>query len=385
MTVQPKQETLERAFLFTGNLEGIEQVEIRPRVQGFVEAIHFLPDSLVEKGELLFTIDPKPYQAALDSANARLLGAQADLEVAMAESVAAEAREQVAKLRLDRAKSLSLSQAVPEQEVDDREAEFNVARAEVGSAKAGIQYAKANVESAKADVATAELNLGYTRVNSPIEGRIGRNLVDLGALVGTNEPTLLATVINDSQVYAYFTTSESELFTIRRWRAEQGLSEVNPREAIPAFLALPDESDFVHPGAFDAADNQLEAGSGTMLGRARFDNPTRLLIPGAYVRLRIPLEEYTASMVPEVSISRDQGGNYILLVREDNTVERLSVETGEKKQGWQEIRTTLPENSRVITQGLLLARPGSKVIPNVDERFSTLSQDSANSPTTSTP
>lgn len=366
----PEKRALEDSVFFTGNLAGVEKVEIRARVQGFVDAIHFLPDSRVEAGDLLFTIDPAPYEALVAAARADLQAAEAGLNVAATDVDAAMAERAVAQQRVDRFDKLGGSGAVTEQEVQDRQAALLVAQANVGSAEARVGAAKARMAAAQAQLETAELNLGYTAVKAPIGGRIGRNLVDLGALVGTaGDPTLLTTIVNAEEVFAYFTASETDLLSIRRWRYEQGRSEFNPRENIPAFMGLPDEVGYPTAGYFDAAENEIDPSTGTMIGRARFKNPTGLLIPGAYARVRIPLQKIEAMVIPAVAVSRDQSGPFVLSVGTDKIVARHSVTLGLKDGNWVQVTGDLPAEEAVITQGLLLARPGSAVVAQPDERF----------------
>lgn len=317
----------------TGTVTGVETVEVRARVQGFVEQIHFRAGSVVAEGDLLFTIDPRPFRARLAQAEADLAGREATL--------------QLARSNLAKAKALAKSQVMAAQELDTRTAE---------SAKAD-----ADVALARANVDAARLDLAYTEVRAPIGGRIGRNLVDKGALVGAADPTLLATIVNDARVYVYFDVSERQMPGFLRGR--QVLDAAAGATPQPVLLARADESDFAHAGAIDSADNRLDADTGTLRIRAVFDNPDRAIVPGTFVRLKIPTGREQAMLVPDLAVGTDQGGRYVLVVGDGNVVERRGVEVGALSDRLRRITRGLDREQWVVVNGLQRARPGTAVAP----------------------
>lgn len=320
------------APIYTATTDVFEKVELRARVQGFLEEIHYEPGDLVEPGQLLFTIDPRPFRAAVDSAAATLAGAQADYELA--------------RVNLDRVRELAQRQAASDIEVREREGAFD-------AAKAAVDLATAQLEAAK-------LDLGFTEVRAPIRGRISRNLVDEGALVGAAEPTLLASIYNTDRVYAYFTVPERELLEFRRRHPERQDKPVK----IPVFLGLVDETGFPHEGHFDSGEPVVDPATGTMRVRAIFENPTDLLTGGLFGRVRVPLESSQALLLPELAVGTDQAGRYVLVVNADNEVERRSVTVGAvEDDGMIRILSGLTPEDRVVVNGVLRARPGATVKP----------------------
>lgn len=318
----------------TGTVTGVETVEVRARVQGFVEQIHFRAGSVVAEGDLLFTIDPRPFRARLAQAEAELAGREATL--------------QLARSNLAKAKALAKSQVMAAQELDTRTAEFDKAAADVA-------LARANVDA-------AQLDLAWTEVRAPIGGRIGRNLVDKGALVGAADPTLLATIVNDTRVYVYFDVSEKQMLDFLR--ARPGTPDGgDARPAQPVLLARADETEFARRGTIDSADNQLDADTGTLRIRAVFDNPDRAVVPGTFVRLKIPTGREQAVLVPDLAVGTDQGGRYVLVVGDGDVVERRAVEVGALVDRMRRITSGLDREQWVVVNGLQRARPGAPVVP----------------------
>lgn len=319
----------------TGTVTGLETVEVRARVQGFIEKVHFRAGSIVGEGELLFTIDPRPFRARLAHAEADLAGKEASL--------------QLARSNLGKAKALAKNQVLAEQELDTRTAQFDQGIADVALARAGVE--------------TARLELAYTEVRAPIAGRIGRNLVDQGALVGASDPTLLATIVNDAQVYAYFDVSERQMLDYLRSNpgARQVSDSAQPPQ--PVYLAMSDQDGYPHQGRIDSADNQLDADTGTLRIRAVFDNPDRTIVPGTFVRLRVPMSRERAVLVPDLAVGSDQAGRYVLVVDAQNMVERRGVETGALVDRMRRIVGGLEADQWVVVNGLQRARPGTAVVP----------------------
>ncbi|NLX15070.1 MAG: efflux RND transporter periplasmic adaptor subunit [Phycisphaerales bacterium] len=321
---------------FTGNTAAFASVQLRARVKGFLESIHFSAGARMNKDDLLFVIDPKPFKASLEKAEADLKSKEAVL--------------QLAEFDYNRLKKLY-------EQGDAAEYEYNSAVASRNSALAGVAGAKAAVEE-------ASLNLDYTQVKAPISGRISRNLVDVGNLVGAGENTLLATIVNDDSVYAYFTVSELDLLALLRHYPRQLASTQPHTQKPPVFLALADEKEYVHQGIVDSSDPQLDPGTGTLQVRAILPNPDGLLTAGLFVRLRAPVSRpRTALLVSERALGLDQGQRYVLVVNEQQVVEYRRVQTGALEQGLRVIVNGLNADEQVIVNGLQRVRPGVKVSP----------------------
>lgn len=319
---------------FTGNTAAFESVEIRARVEGFLETINFKPDSGVKAGDLLFVIDPKPFQAAVDDVAARLQ--------------AKSAARDLAQVQLDKAKQLYDSASISEIQYLETKAKRDMAEAEVSQSKA--------------DLEKAQLNLSYTSVTSPINGRASRNLVDKGNLVGAVEKTLLTTVVNDDLVYAYFNVSEADLLIlIRKYRPEKRGEEDRP--SAPAMLALGDETDFPHQGRVDYLDNKVDPSTGTIQARAVFENKTGVLMAGFFARVRVPLDTRKACLVPDTAVGIDQGGRYVLVVGTDNVADKRPVTVGQVFERMRVIEKGLTSTDQIIVNGMQRARPGGKVTP----------------------
>ena len=321
---------------FTGTLEAIESVEIRARVEGFLESIEFEASANVEAGQPLFVIDPAPFQAALDAAAADLALKQAT-------------RDQ-ARWDLERTEDLAERAAANPKEVLD--------------ARTKVAMAEANVKAAQAGVDRARLDLGYTRIRSPIDGRVGRNLVDVGNLVGAGERTLLTTVVKMDELYVYFNVPERLVLERLAVRAVEERRE--PRETF--FIGLAHEDGFPHEGRLDYIDNTVDRATGTLTVRGVVPNDDELLFPGAFVRVRIPGDvKADAVLVDERAIGTDLGGKYVLVVGGDNIVEHRRVTLGQLDEGMRVIEEGLGPDERYIVTGLQRARPGLPVTPKMAE------------------
>ncbi len=332
---KPQQQTVTEYAEFTGMVEALESVAVRARVEGYLERIAFQSGVRVKKGDLLFVIDPKPFQARLDEAGAELARRQAELKKA-------EATSQKKELALK-------ANAVSELEVIHSKAEWEVA--------------KSAVQAARAAVETADLNLSYTKIHAPISGRISRNLVDVGNLVGAGERTLLATIVNDDPIYAYFNVSERDLLSYEK---HQGTSEspIRGDGTMRVYLGLSNQQGYPFEGRIDYVDNRLDASTGTIQVRGRFANPDHRLRAGLYARIRVPVGiRENALLVPDAAIGKDQRGDYLLAVNDRDIVELRPIETGPLINDLRVIRSGISPDDRLIVSGLQRARPGLPVKP----------------------
>jgi RND family efflux transporter MFP subunit len=311
----------------------VETVEVRARVGGQLLSVHFEDGAVVKEGDLLFTIDPATFEAELARAEAEVGRSQAQLDQAKAE--------------LARAERLRESNTISPQEYD------NWTR-RVAELEAGALGAEAASKSAR-------LRLGYTRVTSPISGRVSRRLVTPGNLISEPPfaPTLLTSVVTEDPVYCYIDLDER---TLLKYHALRQSGERNGK--ITAELALADETGFPHKGSVDFVDNRVDADTGTIRLRAVFPNPQRKLTPGLFARVRIPgSAPYTTLMIPETAVGADQGLKLVLLVGQSNIVEPRPVAVGPVLEGMRVIRNGLAPTDQVIINGQARVRPGMPVTP----------------------
>ncbi len=288
----------------------------------------------------------------------------------MTQEASAVAQQRNAELQLSRNREAAASGAVTQSEIDELEANNEMAKASVFAARAAKESAEAQRSAAIAALRDAELDLTYTEVQSPITGRVGRTLVDVGNLVGANEATHLTTVIRYDPIYAYYSISESVLLQWIEWQDEGRVAKPEQLQKMrerKVFLALANEQGYPHEGRFDYADLGVDESSGTYMVRAVFDNPDRQIPPGSFVRIQVPLFPEEVLLVDEVAIGRDQAGAYVLVVDNQQTVERRGVEVGERYDGMRVIEAGLTTADNVVVNGLQWARPGGKVAPQMVE------------------
>ncbi len=320
---------------YTGVTKAHEAVDIRARVEGFLKSIDFTPSTLVKKGQLLFTIDPKPFQAKLDQALADLATNKAELQQAQATLIRKE------RAYKDRAVS---------------EVEVIQARAEAAKAEAGIQSAKAEVE-------TARINLSYTEIHSPIEGIISRNQVDVGNLVGSGQSTLLTSVVDVTPIYAYFHIPETDYINYKEME-KQGKAPKPFEDMNSVYLGVGTGSDYPHKGKLDFFDPRVDPDTGTIEVRGVFDNPNLELLPGMFARVRVPVGKVKdALLVPDSALGADQRGRFVLVVNDKNEVEYRLVEPGPLEGDMRAIMKGLKAGERVIVKGVQRVRAGSKATP----------------------
>jgi multidrug efflux system membrane fusion protein len=330
---------------FTGTTAAIDHAEVRARVAGVLESLHFTPGTYVEQGDLLFVIDPRQYEAELQAAEAELAGARADETLALTE--------------LARARQLYKKSAGPESDIVKWQGQL-------GTARAAILLAEAKIQS-------AELHVEYTQVAAPISGRVGREQVDPGNLVGNGEATLLTEITRFNPMYVYFNLNERDLLRVLKMYKEKiqrdgiDTTSVFIQEAqLPVYMGLANEEGYPHEGVFEFAESAVDTETGTMELRGIFPNdeiPPSLL-PGLFARIRVPVvKRENMLLVSERAVARDQGGAYLLVVNSENKVERRSVVTGQLIDGLIVIKEGLRKDDRVVVEGVQRARPGRVVTP----------------------
>jgi len=322
---------------FTGTTTAINTVEIRARIQGFLQEVTFEEGEPVEEGDVLFVIEPDEYQA-------RVKRVQATLEVARTGKALAEAT-------LARLEKAFETRAVSELDVLE--------------ARAMADAAGAQIDSARAELESAQLDLGYTRIQAPISGRVGRKQVDLGNLVGADEKTLLTTIVQYDPIYAYFDMNERDLLAILNIGEQRADGDLRKRSKTPVELGRANDEGYPFEGYVDFADQEVDATTGTFLMRGLFSNPDPIkLLPGLFVRLRIPLEIREGVLrVTDRAIGSGQGGSFLLVVDDEDVVQHRPVETGALVDGLRVIESGIDASEWVVVNGLLRARPGSKVAP----------------------
>lgn len=324
---------------YTGRFEASEQVEVRARVSGFLESLHFRDGALVKKGDLLFTVDQRPYQLAVD--------------VARAEVTRAQAQVQLAQNEVERADGLTQNRTITARDIDQRRTNLN-------SATGQLQGAEANLK-------TAELNLEWTQVRAPIAGRISNRRVDPGNLIAGGQSgatTLLTTIVASDPINFVFDASEADY--LRYSRLMRDLRAVTSREdGMPAQVRLSDEKDWKRKGRIDFLDNALNARSGTIRGRAVFPNTDQFLTPGSFGRMRLFAGESEALLVPDAVIVSDQTNKIVMTIGPDNKVVPKPVSLGQIDQGLRVVTSGLAADDKVIVGGLAnpMVRPGVTVTP----------------------
>ncbi len=320
---------------FTGRLAAVDSVDVRARVSGYLESVNFTEGAIVEEGDLLFVIDPRPYAAVRNEAKAELTSARVRLELASND--------------LERAGRLYQSRAISEEELDARTQDRR-------GAEAALEAAKANVES-------ADLNVGFTKVTAPIAGRIGRALVTEGNLVsgGNEAASLLTTIVSLDPIHFYFTGNEQDYLRYLRLDRAGGRSSSHDARN-PVRLRLADEGDFVHEGYMDFVDNRIDAATGTVQGRAIFTNPDYLLVPGMFAQIQLLGEgPYEALLIPDEAIGADQAQQFVFVLDGDNVAHRRPIKAGRLEGTLRIIREGLSRDDRVVINGIQRVRAGSSV------------------------
>ena len=327
---RPLQKVINEWDEFTGRFTAVETVEVRARVSGFIDSIHFKEGQIVKQGDLLFVIDPRPYRIAVEQAKADVDRAKAKLDIA--------------KLDVQRAAPLVRSQAVTEREFDTRRSTERDAAAQVASLEAALKQ--------------SELNLEWTEVRAPISGRISDKRVDTGNLI--SGATLLTVVVSIDPIHFVFDGSEADFLHYLRLAAA-GTRPSSRDVQNPVSVRLADETEYRHQGRMNFVDNTVNPKTGTIRGRAVFDNKDGLLTPGFFGRLRLFGGQHEALLVPDNAVVSDQSRKIIFTVAEDGTVGTKLVELGPMVDGLRVIRSGLAPTDRIVIDGVQRARPGQKV------------------------
>jgi RND family efflux transporter MFP subunit len=330
---QPVKRTVIDSLELTGNTQAVNTVQLVARVAGYLEKVFFRDGQTVNKGDLLFLIQQNTYQENLRQAEAAILLQKAQLEYAQSQ--------------LDRNSNLLRDSAASQTDVDNWRNQRDAAQA--------------NLLAARAQRDLAKLNLDYTEVRAPMGGRIDRRLVDPGNLVGSNQPTVLAQLSQIDPIYVYFTISDLDLARLTgesHWTPGQALART-----LPVHVGLPNEKEFPHKGTLDFAAISLTPTSGTLLMRGIFSNLQGKILPGLFARVKIPIKEKAALLVPQEAVGTDQRGSYVLVVNEEQAVNRRGIRTGIQVDNLRVIEEGLTGTEWVVIKGLQKAAPGRRVTP----------------------
>ncbi|WP_024512577.1 efflux RND transporter periplasmic adaptor subunit [Bradyrhizobium sp. ARR65] len=331
----PVQRPITRYLEATGNTAPVKQVDLVARVQGFLQSIDYTDGAFVKEGTTLFTIEPETYKLKLDQAQAAQAGAQATLKQA--------------ELDFQRQSDLVARQAVSQATLD--------------TSTANRDNARANLQQAQANTRIAEVNYGYTKVAAPFDGVVSAHLVSVGELVGVSSPTQLATIVAQDPIYVNFTVNEQDVLRIRAEARRRGLTSADIKQT-PVEVGLQTEQGYPHAGKLDYVAPTVNQSTGTLAVRGIIPNGDRVLLPGLFVRVRVPVEKQdNALLVPDTALGSDQSGRYLLVVTGDNTIEQRKVTTGPLDNGLRVIETGLKPEDRIVIAGLLRVIPGQKVDP----------------------
>jgi RND family efflux transporter MFP subunit len=335
----PVQRNVTRYLDATGNTAPIKSVDLVARVQGVLQSINYQDGALVKEGTVLFTIEPETYKLKLDQAQAAEAGAQASLKQTEADY----------KRQVDLVARQAVSQATLDTSTSTRD------------------NAQANLQQAQANTKIAAVNYGYTNVVAPFDGIVSAHLVSVGELVGVASPTQLATIVQLDPIYVTFNVNEQDVLRIRAEAKRRGITSSELTQ-LPIEVGLQTETGYPHKGKLDYASPTINQSTGTLAVRGVLPNPDRVLLPGYYVRLRVPFDQQqNALLVPDVALGSDQSGRYVLVVNGDNVVEQRKVVTGPIDGDLRVIDSGLKADDRVVIAGLLRAIPGQKVDPQAQK------------------
>jgi RND family efflux transporter MFP subunit len=333
----PVQKSITRYLDATGNTAPVKSVDLVARVQGFLQAINYKDGSPVKEGTTLFTIEPETYKLKLDQAQAAEAGAQASLKQA----------ELDYKRQVDLVQKQAVSQSTLDTSTSNRD------------------NAQANLQQAQANTKIAQVNYGYTNVAAPFDGIVTAHLVSVGELVGVASPTQLATIVALDPIYVNFNVNEQDVLRVRAEARRRGIT-VDDLRQLPVEIGLQSETGYPHKGTLDYFAPQINQSTGTLAVRGILKNADRQLLPGYFVRVRVPIEQNVGAMlVPDVALGSDQAGRYVLVVNAENVVEQRKVTTGPLEGDLRVIESGLKADDKVVVAGLLRAIPGQKVDPQL--------------------
>ena len=333
----PVQRPFTRYLEATGNTAAFKNVDLVARVQGFLQSINYKDGAYVKEGTSLFTIEPDTYKLKLEQAQAAETGAQATLKQAEADFKR-------------------------QQELVQRQA---VSQATLDNSTSTRDNAQASLLQAQVNTKIAAVNYGYTNVTAPFDGVVSAHLVSIGELVGASSPTQLATIVALDPIYVNFNVNEQDVLRIREEARRRGMTPDDLRQ-VPVEVGLQTETGFPHTGKLDYAATTLNQATGTLPVRGILPNADRALLPGFFVRVRVPVDQVqNALFVPDVALGADQAGRYLLVVNGENIVEQRKVRVGPLDGGLRVIEEGLKADDRVVTAGLLRAIPGQKVDPQL--------------------
>jgi RND family efflux transporter MFP subunit len=320
---------------FTGRIEAVERVELRPRVSGYIESVAFREGAEVKKGDVLMVIDPRPYEAALKRARA---------ELARAESASRQAQSE-----RERAVKLLALRALSQEEFDAR--------------TSGSEKSSADVQAAQAAVDAALLDLEFTRVRAPISGVVGRAEITAGNFVSSGE-SVLTRLVSIDPVYVSFDGDEAAYLRQEQHAREQGAAKARKPQSVGVGLA--NEEGYPHEGVMVFTDNQLDPATGTIRARARLSNHDRLFTPGLFARVRLGEgASHPAVLIEDSAVGTDQTRRFVYVVKADNTLEYREVELGALHEGLRVVRSGVAAGERIVVKGLQRVRPGATVAPEL--------------------
>ena len=335
----PVQRPITRYLETTGNTAPIKSVDLVARVQGFLQSIDYKDGDFVKEGTPLFTIEPETYKLKLDQAKAAEAGAEASVKQAEADF----------KRQTDLVARQAVSQATLDTSTSTRD-----------NAQASLQQAQANTR-------IAEVNYGYTKVTAPFDGVVSAHLVSVGELVGAASPTQLATIVALDPIYVNFNVNEQDVLRIRAEARRKGLTAADLKQT-PVEVGLQTEEGYPHEGKLDYVAPTINQSTGTLAVRGVIPNADRVLLPGYFVRVRVPVDkQQDALLVPDTALGSDQSGRYVLVVTADNVVEQRKVQTGPLDDGLRVIDGGLKGDDRVVIAGMLRVIPGEKVDPQLQK------------------